>query len=92
MVFLTKNEDFEQCGIRKSNWKSQSFRGQELLIYKRLAYLTIFGENVDFALDIHCLFLTIFLLKTRFKKLSRCPKLDGYAIANFGVRVEHEVV
>ena len=22
------------------------------------------------------------------KKLSRCPKLDGYAIANFGVRVE----
>ena len=26
------------------------------------------------------------------KKLSRCPKLDGYAIANFGVRVEHEVV
>ena len=25
-------------------------------------------------------------------KSSRCPKLDGYAIANFGVRVEHEVV
>ena len=25
-------------------------------------------------------------------KLSRCPKLDGYAIANFGVRVEREVV
>ena len=26
------------------------------------------------------------------KKSSRCPKLDGYAIANFGVRVEREVV
>ena len=25
-------------------------------------------------------------------KLSRCRKLDGYAIANFGVRVEREVV
>ena len=25
-------------------------------------------------------------------KSSRCPKLDGYAIANFGVRVECEVV
>mgnify|MGYP001229382799 CR=1 FL=1 len=25
-------------------------------------------------------------------KSSRCPKLDGYAIANFGVRVEHKVV
>ena len=25
-------------------------------------------------------------------KSSRCPKLDGYAIANFGVRVEREVV
>ena len=27
-----------------------------------------------------------------FIKSSRCPKLDGYAIANFGVRVEREVV
>ena len=27
-----------------------------------------------------------------FQKSSRCPKLDGYAIANFGVRVEREVV
>ena len=26
------------------------------------------------------------------KKSSRCPKLDGYAIANFGIRVEREVV
>ena len=26
------------------------------------------------------------------EKLSRCPKLDGYAIANFEVRVEREVV
>ena len=26
------------------------------------------------------------------KKSSRCPKLDGYAIANFGVRVERKVV
>jgi len=25
-------------------------------------------------------------------KMSRCPKLDGYAIANFGVPVELEVV
>ena len=25
-------------------------------------------------------------------KSSSCPKLDGYAIANFGVRVEREVV
>ena len=25
-------------------------------------------------------------------KSSRCPKLDGYAIANFGLRVEREVV
>ena len=25
-------------------------------------------------------------------KSSRCPKLDGYAITNFGVRVEREVV
>ena len=25
-------------------------------------------------------------------KSSRCPKLDGYAIANFGVRVEHAEV
>ena len=25
-------------------------------------------------------------------KSSRCPKLDGYAIANFGVRVERELV
>ena len=24
-------------------------------------------------------------------KSSRCPKLDGYAIPNFGVRVDHEV-
>ena len=24
--------------------------------------------------------------------MSRCPKLDGYAIANFEVRVEREVV
>ena len=27
-----------------------------------------------------------------FQKSSRCPKLDGYAIANFGGRVEREVV
>ena len=32
-----------------------------------------------------------FVIKNVKNKLSRCPKLDGYAIANFGVRVEHEV-
>ena len=32
------------------------------------------------------------IFSTYFKKSSRCPKLDGFAIANFGVRVERKVV
>ena len=35
--------------------------------------------------------MTGWLLKIATKS-SRCPKLDGYAIANFGVRVERKVV
>ena len=38
------------------------------------------------------LFSTLHCAKVRNTKSSRCPKLEGYAIANFGVRVEREVV
>ena len=41
------------------------------------------------AISLTCRFI---VCRKYIHKSSRCPKLDGYAIANFGVRVEREVV
>ena len=48
-----------------------------------LTYLNFCAEIGRYSLKLH---------PKKYQKSSRCPKLDGYAIANFGVRVERKVV